>query len=52
MEDLIDDGEGSLDGDHTFAQFNPAIGMSYQVNDDSDELELGSNLHVYQALRN
>lgn len=35
MEDLIDDGEGSLDGDHTFAQFNPAIGMSYQVNDDT-----------------
>ncbi|PKF55049.1 TonB-dependent receptor [Alteromonadales bacterium alter-6D02] len=31
MNDLIDDGEGSLDGDHDFSRFNPAIGLSYQI---------------------
>jgi len=32
MHDLIDTGEGSLNGDHHFSRFNPAIGMSYQLN--------------------
>lgn len=33
MEDLIDDGEGSLDGDHRFTQFNPAVGLQYAISD-------------------
>jgi outer membrane receptor protein involved in Fe transport len=32
MNDLIDDGEGSLDGDHKFHRFNPAVGLNYQLN--------------------
>lgn len=32
MNDLIDDGEGSLDGNHKFHRFNPAVGLSYQLN--------------------
>ena len=31
LNDLIDSGEGSLDGDHEFRRFNPAIGVSYPV---------------------
>ena len=34
MNDLIDDGEGSLDGNHKFNRFNPAIGVDYQINDE------------------
>ena len=52
MENLIDDGEGSLDGDHTFAQFNPAIGMSYQVNDDTVMNLSWAQSSRVQALRN
>lgn len=33
MNDLIDDGEGSLDGNHKFHRFNPAVGVDYQIND-------------------
>ena len=33
MNDLIDDGEGSLDGNHKFNRFNPAVGVDYQIND-------------------
>jgi len=33
MNDLIDEGEGSLDGDHRFNSFNPAIGLSYVMSD-------------------
>lgn len=35
MNDLIDDGQGSLDGDHRFNSFNPAIGLSYIISDAS-----------------
>lgn len=31
MNDLIDSGEGSLDGDHRFTRFNPAIGLDIDV---------------------
>ena len=34
MNDLIDDGEGSLDGNHKFHHFNPAVGVNYQINND------------------
>ncbi|MFT5852630.1 MAG: iron complex outermembrane receptor protein [Colwellia sp.] len=34
MNDLIDDGEGSLDGDHKFHRFNPAVGVDYQINNE------------------
>lgn len=35
MEDLIDDGEGSLDGDHRFTQFNPAVGVDITIDEQS-----------------
>jgi len=31
MDDLLGNGEGSLDGDHRFYRFNPAIGLRYQL---------------------
>ena len=31
MNDHLADGEGSLDGDHRFNSFNPAIGISHQI---------------------
>ncbi|MDX2370738.1 MAG: TonB-dependent receptor [Colwellia sp.] len=34
MNDLIDDGEGSLDGNHKFNRFNPAVGLNYQINNE------------------
>ncbi len=34
MEDLIDDGEGSLDGNHRFTQFNPAISLDIKLDED------------------
>jgi len=34
MNDIIDDGEGSLDGNHKFHRFNPAVGVDYQINDE------------------
>jgi iron complex outermembrane receptor protein len=34
MNDLIDDGEGSLDGNHKFNSFNPAVGLNYQINNE------------------
>jgi outer membrane receptor protein involved in Fe transport len=34
MNDLIDDGEGSLDGNHKFHRFNPAVGLNYQLNNE------------------
>lgn len=34
MNDLIDDGEGSLDGNHKFNRFNPAIGLNYEINNE------------------
>lgn len=34
MNDLIDEGEGSLDGNHKFNRFNPAFGLDYQINDE------------------
>ncbi len=34
MNDLIDDGEGSLDGNHKFHRFNPAVGLNYQINNE------------------
>ena len=34
MNDLIDDGEGSLDGNHKFHRFNPAVGLDYQLNEE------------------
>ena len=34
MNDLIDDGEGSLDGNHKFNRFNPAVGVNYQINNE------------------
>jgi len=33
MNDLIDEGEGSLDGNHKFNRFNPAFGLDYRIND-------------------
>lgn len=33
MNDLIDSGEGSLDGNHKFHRFNPAVGLDYKIND-------------------
>lgn len=33
MNDLIDDGKGSLDGNHKFNRFNPAVGLDYQINE-------------------
>jgi len=33
MNDLIDSGEGSLDGNHKFHRFNPALGVSYEVHE-------------------
>jgi outer membrane receptor protein involved in Fe transport len=35
MEDLIDDGEGSLDGNHRFTQFNPALGVDIAIDEQS-----------------
>ncbi len=34
MNDIIDDGEGSLDGNHKFHRFNPAVGLDYQINNE------------------
>jgi outer membrane receptor protein involved in Fe transport len=34
MDDLIDDGEGSLDGNHKFNRFNPAVGLNYEINNE------------------
>jgi len=34
MNDLIDEGEGSLDGNHKFNRFNPAVGLDYKINDE------------------
>jgi iron complex outermembrane receptor protein len=34
MNDLIDEGEGSLNGNHKFNRFNPAVGLNYQVNNE------------------
>ena len=34
MNDLIDDGEGSLDGNHKFNRFNPAVGLNYEINNE------------------
>ena len=34
MNDLIDDGEGSLDGNHKFNRFNPAVGLDYKINNE------------------
>jgi outer membrane receptor protein involved in Fe transport len=34
MNDLIDEGEGSLDGNHKFHRFNPAVGVDYQINNE------------------
>lgn len=46
MNDLLEDGEGSLDGDHRFSQFNPAIGINYQLSDTSE-----FNISVAQSSR-
>ncbi|QGX62974.1 TonB-dependent receptor [Alteromonas mediterranea] len=46
MEDLIDDGEGSLDGDHRFTQFNPAVGVDITI-DERSQL----NLAISQSSR-
>ncbi|MBZ2163538.1 TonB-dependent receptor [Alteromonas stellipolaris] len=35
MEDLSEDGDDSLDGDHRFTQFNPAIGLDIALSDTS-----------------
>ena len=42
MEDLIDDGEGSLDGNHRFTQFNPAVGVDITI-DEQSQLNLAIN---------
>lgn len=34
MHDQIESGEGSLDGEHSFSRFNPAIALNYQLNSD------------------
>ncbi len=46
MNDLIKEGEGSLDGDHRFTSFNPAIGLSYDLTDTS-----AFNISYAQATR-
>jgi iron complex outermembrane receptor protein len=46
MRDLINQGEGSLDGDHRFNSFNPAIGLTYEISDVSS-----FNLSYAQATR-
>ena len=46
MEDLIDDGEGSLDGDHRFTQFNPAVGIDITIDEQSQ-----LNLAISQSSR-
>jgi len=33
MNDLIDSGEGSLDGDHEYHRFNPAVGVNYEIHE-------------------
>ena len=33
MKDLIEEGEGSLNGDHTFSRFNPMAGATYAFDD-------------------
>lgn len=35
MQDQIDSGEGSLNGEHYFHRFNPAISINYQLNEQS-----------------
>ena len=35
MNDLLEDGEGSLDGDHLFTSINPAISISHQLDDNT-----------------
>ncbi len=35
MVDQIEDGEGSLDGDHSFSRFNPTFGAVYGLTDDT-----------------
>lgn len=46
MEDLIDDGEGSLDGNHRFTQFNPAVGVDIAIDEQSQ-----LNLAISQSSR-
>ena len=46
MEDLIDDGEGSLDGNHRFTQFNPAVGVDFTIDEQSH-----LNLAISQSSR-
>lgn len=46
MEDLIDDGEGSLDGNHRFTQFNPAVGVDITIDEQSQ-----LNLAISQSSR-
>ena len=46
MEDLIDDGEGSLDGNHRFTQFNPAVGVDITIDEQSH-----LNLAISQSSR-
>ncbi|WP_334038465.1 TonB-dependent receptor [Alteromonas macleodii] len=46
MEDLIDDGEGSLDGNHRFTQFNPAVGVDITIDEQSQ-----LNLVISQSSR-
>ena len=46
MEDLIDDGESSLDGNHRFTQFNPAVGVDI-TRDEQSQL----NLAISQSSR-
>lgn len=35
MQDQIDSGEGSLNGEHYFNRFNPAVSLNYQLNEQS-----------------
>jgi outer membrane receptor protein involved in Fe transport len=35
MEDLSEDGDDSLDGDHRFTQFNPAVGLDFTFSENS-----------------
>lgn len=35
MRDQIDTGEGSLNGEHYFNRFNPAVSLNYQLNEQS-----------------
>lgn len=46
MKDLIDDGEGSLDGNHRFTQFNPAVGVDISIDEQSQ-----LNLAISQSSR-